>query len=581
MKNYYYVLLLLPFISVAVSYFQVLSFGYIWDDAILIEGLKVHPSRSAFDIAFKAPFFVSPNYYRPIVFYSIITDMYTHGGNALIPHLKNIALHLLNLTLLAYLLQKLIVTVSNRSKYCTMALCLLMYGLHPALVESVAWVSGRFDLLMTTFLLAVLVVEQSQLSLCLRFLGVSTFFLCAALCKEMAVAFCLALPVFHAVVYRDIPLRKLWFSLEGKLLTYSALFFSGLVYVGLRYLALGYLLVSDGSDNVSTTNETGYLTLVFQAVHKAVLLLILPFSDLALFYDINKAPFFENLSALAGLVFVVATILGIINTRGIRGYVGIAVCLLLSVIPVIHIVPLSIGENVVQSRFLVLPLSLTCLLLALQVTRIDWGERASGQKAFILKFTFSLWLIISIGTTLSVIPLWAEERLLWQWSYQKSQQPMVKLFYAKTLLWEGDPRAAVLVLNTMEDGVYSLTVSKYFARANAHENLGQLDSAKRDYKKVLSLGNERRFETTSHIRLARILGVQGYYSESVRHLEYVIGEHPRHLKAHSELCILYSVHLVDSDKATNVCQAAIDIVGVTGEQGLVQEWLSRGVTIQH
>src|SRR5262249_36583935 len=86
----------------------------------------------------------------------------------------------------------------------------VFYGIHPCMVEPVAFVSARFDLLMTTFLLLGLCAGQHIDAWKARATAVAGFFFLATLTKEMAVAFPLVLALsqlctrYAGVAWRDL-----------------------------------------------------------------------------------------------------------------------------------------------------------------------------------------------------------------------------------------------------------------------------------------------------------------------------------------------------------------------------------------
>lgn len=65
-------------------------------------------------------------------------------------HLANVALHTANVFLVAALVERLVPGVARRDRYLAAAL----FAVHPALSQSVAWVTGSTDILMTTGFLA-------------------------------------------------------------------------------------------------------------------------------------------------------------------------------------------------------------------------------------------------------------------------------------------------------------------------------------------------------------------------------------------------------------------------------------------
>jgi cytochrome c biogenesis factor len=81
----------------------------------------------------------------------------------------------------------------------------VVYGVHPALVEAVAFISCRDDLLVTTFLLLALLAHARWMGRkFLRPLGVGLAFLAAALTKEMAIVLPPALVLWSIALARQV-----------------------------------------------------------------------------------------------------------------------------------------------------------------------------------------------------------------------------------------------------------------------------------------------------------------------------------------------------------------------------------------
>ena len=109
-------------------------------------------------------------------------------------HLVSLAVHLLN-TLLVGLLARALSPKSDsplKSDVLTGG-AMLLYGLHPALIEPVVWISCRFELVQTTFMLLGLLANARIERLAVRVPAVATCFFLAACTKETAAVFPLLL----------------------------------------------------------------------------------------------------------------------------------------------------------------------------------------------------------------------------------------------------------------------------------------------------------------------------------------------------------------------------------------------------
>ncbi len=123
--------------------------GFVWDDHVLIEKNAATLGSLSPKAIFAQDFWTTEtgagrsNYYRPLVTLSYAVDYALFGLNPVGYHLTNILLHTANVALVFLLLAELAVPAA----FCAAAASI--FAVHPALAESVAWVSGRTDLIAT------------------------------------------------------------------------------------------------------------------------------------------------------------------------------------------------------------------------------------------------------------------------------------------------------------------------------------------------------------------------------------------------------------------------------------------------
>ena len=179
--------LVLVFIAVSVTYAPALSGAFVWDDHVLVE----HDTRcrDALVACFSEPFFpkssftdASPPYYRPIV-----TMSFAAAGGARAQHLVNVLLHALNACLLVLVMMRFRAPCARASAFA------LVWALHPRLVEGVAWVSGRTDILCATFVFAALLAWPRRENDRTRVVLALVFLFFGLLAKEAALAGAVAL----------------------------------------------------------------------------------------------------------------------------------------------------------------------------------------------------------------------------------------------------------------------------------------------------------------------------------------------------------------------------------------------------
>ena len=152
------------------------------DDTELILDLnKSIDSISLKNILFPAP---PVNYYRPLLILSYIIDCKIWQMEYSGYHLTNIILHLLNAIIFYLIALKLFKHQEERVNIAFFVT--LLFALNPLTCESVAWISGRSDILGAFFSLIAFLCYQSKLEF--RYIPVMLFVFLGLLSKENALA---------------------------------------------------------------------------------------------------------------------------------------------------------------------------------------------------------------------------------------------------------------------------------------------------------------------------------------------------------------------------------------------------------
>lgn len=199
---------LLFFALIALVYGQTLFYGFVYDDH---ETLEENPwIRSVFNLP---DFFLNKEttapathlkeeIWRPLKTLSVAFDYLIYQDNPQGFHLTNLLLHFFCVVLLYRILK--------RKKMLGFWLLFIpsLFAIHPALVQNVAYISARGDLMAGCFLALSLLLFENEKPIFYRFLSPFAYFL-ACLSKENA----LMLPFFLVVYCRffQISLRRTFF----------------------------------------------------------------------------------------------------------------------------------------------------------------------------------------------------------------------------------------------------------------------------------------------------------------------------------------------------------------------------------
>ena len=141
-------------IGLGLIYLPTLSHAFVWDDLTFVRALWPLRDPASWWTAVQQPFPITPGYFRPLGVLFLTMEFSLAGRNPALFHLVSVALLLLNTALVAWLAR-----LAWPERRSAPIVALLLYGLHPALIEGVAFISSQFDLLLTTCLLLALIAE--------------------------------------------------------------------------------------------------------------------------------------------------------------------------------------------------------------------------------------------------------------------------------------------------------------------------------------------------------------------------------------------------------------------------------------
>lgn len=218
---------------ILLAYGKSVGNGYVWDDRYFLVDFGWLDSLSAAWRTAFSPLFMAEAYVRPLPLLSLYADNLAGEHRTAVSHAVNVVLHLVSTLLVLSLARDAFRSVAEEDagrdwKALVMA---ALFAVHPALTEAVVWVSSRFDLMATLFMLTGLwLATRDRLSATALAFCLSVVFLLAALSKELAAVFPLLLAIFvtlrESAISGSAPtlrqlLRRRW------LLSFGAMFWRG------------------------------------------------------------------------------------------------------------------------------------------------------------------------------------------------------------------------------------------------------------------------------------------------------------------------------------------------------------------
>jgi Tfp pilus assembly protein PilF len=381
---------------VSLIYLPTLKYGFVWDDQALI--VQNQDLARANPLAFFAESFthwwakqglVPDAYYRPLVMLSFWLDARIWGQQPLGFHLTNVILNLIAALLVAVMFRRLLGRAGSGQRFWAGLLAGLLFALHPMHVESVAFVAGRTDVLMTIFLaLALLELMPGTQS---RNMGsVPGLFALALLCKEAAILFPLLVLLLPGPAG---PVKR-------KRLVLVVV----LVAVALGYLAARALVLKGVATSWGDVTLVQRMLLVLNAIGRYTALAVVPFRHRLSYPDLAQFAWFGWPSIL-GLVSLAGLVLVAVRFR--RTLVGMgAAWFLLFLLPSCNFFPP--GPSYLSERLLYLP-STGLILAGVAAAGLVRKVKTVPTVMAIAGFASAVLMTVSI---VGWLPHWREERTL-------------------------------------------------------------------------------------------------------------------------------------------------------------------------
>ena len=342
--------------AAAFFYVATLSFGFVYDDIPQIVNNPAIRHWSSVPHYFTGHVWAAifpntvGNYYRPVFLLWLRLNYAMLGTNAWGWHLSSVLCHVVATGLVWRLALKL---TADR---LTAFFCALIFALHPAHVESVAWISGVTDSLAACFLLGSILLFLAEERRPLWRVGSLVLFALALLSKEVAVI----LPVF--VFAFGLIAREQTPSTQRSNLGYAARLTLPYVLVLLAYAAARYLALR-GWSHASIPLKWSQVLLTWPSVLWFYTRHLLFPSRMSEFYPLDYVSHFSISGVLFPLALAGATIGALwLVMRSVAGRDERSKCVLrtswllivLPLIPVLDLRSLTVGD-IVHDRYLYLP----------------------------------------------------------------------------------------------------------------------------------------------------------------------------------------------------------------------------------
>lgn len=461
---------------------------------------------------------IPPPYYRPLFTIYLTINYQLFGLWEPGWHLMNLLVHTTATVFVYYLLRRLSGDIVIAS------LTALLFGVHPAHVESVSWISGIPDPLAALFYVPSLIwyVRYRQEGGGKWLIASVVAYGLAALCKETPLALPLVFVVWELTQQRGRKKFGTRFRETAWLLVPYAAVAAG--YLLLRFSVLGRLswkhpFMARVPDNAIWMTVPYVFVNYFRH-------LVAPFR-LSLIYGTSFIMSASDPRFLvpAGLLLLMAAIL-LIYRKKLDAGIWLALALIIA--PLLPVLNLKVFhyEYIIQDRYLYLPSIGFCSLVVLIIVRLARGNQ---------KLTLAVGGIIILAFGVSTIVqnrVWHDAVALWQRA----------IFYAPES-WSTHYNLGLAYLNSKQSelALRELEEAKRLnpAEATIYNNLalaqaalGDLHGAIANSKEALALD-----PTTieAHNNLGAFLYAQGSYSAASSEFALVLMRDPESVSAHFNL----------------------------------------------
>jgi len=500
------------------AYAGVVHNGYVWDDRyFLVDYTWIGNIPDAFKASLE-PLFGQRSYVRPLALFTLYLEAILSGRNPAVSHAINLLIHIAS-ALLVYLLARRAWYESGRGRAGWVpGVVAAFFAVHPALTENVVWISSRFDLLATFFALCALAVAGSGVRDWIKVPAVGLLFLLAALCKE-------SVAVLPAVLGVMVLLRTA--ALEGRsrvrlpdafrrdyLRLYAALVVGGFLYLLVRrYVLSGAQLIT-----YEPSSFEQHLVWMGVSVFEYTKLTLVPFVGNSPHHSFvwNDAMGFGDYwwqVVLGFLPLVVA--LGLVAVRRREGWWLLA--WLVSYLPVLHLVTLTIGGNIVHQRFMYLP---TAALLALApYVLADLRVSDAGKRAALL--ISGALILLSVVVCRTIVPAWKDDTTLWKWTVAmdpgsvEARENLIWVYLEAGMLDDANKELDFIKAHGMRT-----TANVAVNMGVAYYRLGDFDKA--DFYYQVALGARDTMPKDQQARLLSNMAinyaVQGQFADAGKHL---------------------------------------------------------------
>jgi hypothetical protein len=411
---------------VAISYWPVARAQFVYDDILDFQKMAWLRHGSDWHHFLFRGFNGWVNYFRPLGVALFTLEVRLFNANPAPMHLVSLLIHLINTVLVGILAKQ----ISDRSFHRTrhpwvVAAPMLLYGLHPLLVEPVVWIGCQFELTATLFMLLGWIANLGVAALTPRTISIAICFFFAACSKESALGFPFIIVVFDWFTRpepRARALTQLHMLLIRNWATYLAILLAGIAYLALRQWGLGALIPANLMPALplwARLQEASFLYLRYLQMFfwPTVGMGPMHLVPTQLFLGCGAAVVLQDIGAAC--ILLAATLFALR-----RLYIGgLVLCTTFALLPVLHIIGPNFDTSLYHERYAMTALAVACAWLPAALLQIP--ARLHRVLALTGMLVLSAWSVLSIATIRVTVPMWSTDLKLWQWALETDPNNVV------------------------------------------------------------------------------------------------------------------------------------------------------------
>jgi tetratricopeptide (TPR) repeat protein len=369
----------------------------LWDDISLLRATNLYTDGARWAEAVSSPLGGATYYWRPAATTSFLVESWVHGGAAWGYRLTSALMHA-GTSALAFVLFLRLLGGPRAA-----LLAALAFAVHPANVETVTWISARFDLMAGLFALGAFAAMPASEPAKGRWRLVALLTVFACMSKESA----FLLPVVAAAWAGALGLRRLTAAAYSAAGLAAALF--------LRFEALGYVVRARESSVAEAGGALQHLLLVGRAVATSAQVLVVPWGSAGPAHHALRPIQPGDALGWTGIALALALVAATVAAwRRRRRVAWLLIAMMCSFAPASQVLPLDLAGGLhAADRYLYLPSFFAVAIVADLVTAYaasrPGAARAIGGIAAGLVAALAAWHV-------ALLPRWNDAERFWSWA---------------------------------------------------------------------------------------------------------------------------------------------------------------------